>query len=85
MYLRCLTGAKPNDWVCWVPRAEYCYNTSWHSTTKATPFEAVYGRPPPNLLRYVPGTTKSTEVDETLHAQDWTLELLRANLVASQN
>ena len=68
MYLRCLTGAKPKDWVRWVPCVEYCYNTSWHSTTKTTPFEAIYGRPPPNLLSYVPGIAKSLEVAETFRA-----------------
>ena len=85
MYLKCLIRAKPKDWVHWVPWAEYCYNTSWHSATKTTPFEAVYGRPLPSLLSYVPGITKSIEVEETLRARDQTLELLRTNLVAAQN
>ena len=85
MYLRCLTGPKPKDWVRWVSWAEYCYNTSWHSATQTTFFEAVYGRAPPNLLSYVPGIAQSLEVDESLHAWDRTLELLRTNLVAAQN
>ena len=85
MYLRCLTGSTPKDWVRWVPWAEYCYNTSWHSATKITPFEAVYERPPLNLLSYVPGTARSLEVDEVLRARDRTLELLRTNLAAAQN
>ena len=85
MYLRCLTGAKPKDWVLWILWAEYCYNTSWHSAFKTTPFQVVYGRPPPNLLSYVPGMANATEVDETLRARDHTLELLRANLAAAQN
>ncbi|EXB37930.1 hypothetical protein L484_008556 [Morus notabilis] len=70
MYLRWLTRAKPKDWVWWVPWAEYCYNTSWHSATKTTPFAAVYGRAPPTLLSYVAGTTDLIEVDETLRARD---------------
>ena len=65
--------------------AEYYYNTSWHSATKITPFKAVYGIPLPNPLSYVPGATKSLEVDEVLHARDGALELLRTNLVAAQN
>ena len=85
MYLRCLTGAKPKDWVSWLPWAKYCYNTSWHSATKITPFEVVYGRPPPNLLSYVLGIAKLLKVEETLSARDCTLEVPRINLVATQN
>ena len=85
MYLRCLTGAKPKDWVRWIVWAEYYYNTSWHSAIKTTPFQAVYERPPPNLLSYVPRTAKPKEVDETLCARDQTLELLCTNLATAQN
>ena len=70
MYLRCLTGAKPKDKVRWVTWAEYRYITSWHFSIKTTLFEAVYRRPPPNLLSYVLGTAKSPEVDESLCAID---------------
>ena len=45
MYLRCLTGDRPRAWVDWLAWAEYCYNTSYHSALRATPFEVVYGRP----------------------------------------
>lgn len=29
MYLRCLTGDRPRQWMCWLSWAEYCYNTSF--------------------------------------------------------
>jgi len=35
-----------------------------------TPFEAIYEIPPPNLLSYVPGTTKVQAVDEFLSDQE---------------
>ena len=85
MYLRCLTRVKPKDWVPQVPWVEYCYNTSQHLATNITPFEAIYGIPPPNLLSYVPRTTRSPEVDKVLCARDRTLELLRTNLAIAQN
>jgi hypothetical protein len=47
MYLRCVTGDRPRSWVDWLSWAEYCYNTSYHTTLRASPFEVVYGRPPP--------------------------------------
>jgi len=45
MYLRCVTGDRPRAWVDWLAWAEYCYNTSFHTALRATPFEVVYGRP----------------------------------------
>jgi hypothetical protein len=52
MYLRCVTGDRPRSWVDWLSWAEYCYNTSFHTALRATPFEVVYGRPPPSILPY---------------------------------
>ncbi|KAJ0047751.1 hypothetical protein Pint_17092 [Pistacia integerrima] len=39
---------------------------SWHSSTKSTPFEAVYGRPPPVLTFYEFGMAKDANVDKEL-------------------
>ena len=69
----------------WIPWVEYGYNMSWHSTTKTTSFKAVYGRPPWSLLSYIPATTKSIEVDETLSARDRILELLHTNFAVGKN
>lgn len=43
MYLRCLASDNQKEWNRWLPWAEYCYNTSLHSSIKTTPFQAVYG------------------------------------------
>ena len=63
-YLRCFVGLQPKTWMDWIPWANFSYNTSTHSSTKITPFEAVYGIPSPHLLTYVPGTAKVQAVDE---------------------
>jgi hypothetical protein len=42
-YLRCFASEKKNQWAQWLPLDEWWYNTSYHTTTCMTPFEAVYG------------------------------------------
>jgi hypothetical protein len=49
MYIRCVTGDQLRAWVDWLSWAEYCYNTSFDTAFCTTPFELVYGRPPPPL------------------------------------
>ncbi|WVZ49483.1 hypothetical protein U9M48_000841 [Paspalum notatum var. saurae] len=44
MYLRCVTSDGPRAGLDWLPWAEYCYNTLYHSALRATPFEVVCGR-----------------------------------------
>ena len=84
-YLRCFAGDQPRKWFDWVPWAEFSYNTSIHSSTKMTPSEAVYGIPPPSLLKYVPETSNVQAVDELLRDRDSTLSELRRNLLLAQN
>lgn len=50
-----------------------------------TPFEAVYGIPPPRLLAYVPGTSHIQAVDEYLRDRDTILRELRHNLLLAQD
>ena len=66
MYLRCFSSPRPKEWVKWISWAEYCYNTGIHTTSKKTPFEILYGRPPSNLLSYVAGTTRIEAVEKEL-------------------
>jgi hypothetical protein len=64
--------------------AEWWYNTNHHSSMGITPFEALYGYPPPRLLLYVSGTTASTAVDAQLKSRAQILQLLKDNLHKSQ-
>lgn len=49
-YLSCMTGERPSEWSCWLPLAEWWYNTTYHSAIRTTPFEALYGQEPPDHL-----------------------------------
>jgi len=80
-YLRCFAGEKPRTWSKFLQWAEFSYNTSIHSYTKISPFEAVYGVPPPNLLTYVLGTTRIQAVDELPRDREMILKELCQKLM----
>jgi len=83
-YLRCVTGDPPRAWVDWLSWTEYCYNTSFHTALRATPFEVVYGRPPPPMLPYTPGTTRTEATDALLRSRDEVLAEVRQRLLRAQ-
>lgn len=85
MYLRCFTSSHPKLWIKWLSWAEYCYNTSIHSATGKSPFEIIYGRPPPTLLSYVPGTAKVAAVECELLDRDAMIRDLREKIQQTQN
>jgi hypothetical protein len=85
MYLRCATGDCPRAWVDWLSWAEYCYNTSYHTELRATPFEVVYGRPPPPLLSHVLDTEASEEASQLLRDHDSFLADIRERLLQARN
>lgn len=84
-YLRCMVGDKPNEWVTWLPLDQYCYNTAFHHSTRVTPFEAMFGYLPPQLLTYKLGTTMVAAVENQLQHHDQVLQLLKENLQRSEN
>ncbi|OIT33037.1 hypothetical protein A4A49_64122, partial [Nicotiana attenuata] len=66
-------------------RDVYWYNTSFHSSIQTTPYEALYGRPPPLHLPYSPGESASAEVDNTLINRELKLQLLKHHLMRAQH
>ncbi|XP_071678585.1 uncharacterized protein [Lolium perenne] len=84
MYLHCITGDRPRAWVDWLAWAEYCYNTSYHSVLHDTPFEVVYGRPPPAMLPYASGTARTETADDLLRTRDEILVEARQRLLQAQ-
>ncbi|GKE03883.1 retrotransposon-related protein [Tanacetum coccineum] len=70
-YLRCMSGEKPKAWATWVNLAEYWYNTTYHTSLKTTPYEVLYGQPPPNPIAYVQGQCLVDVVDRILAAREF--------------
>ncbi|CAN6455047.1 unnamed protein product [Victoria cruziana] len=84
-YLRCFAGNRPNTWVKCLSWAEWSYNTSHHSAINMTPYEAVYGYPPPPMVPFEPGTAQDAEVERQLRTRDELLQALRDNIAIAQN
>lgn len=84
-YLRCFTSCQPKKWLHWLPWAEWSYNTSYHTSSKFTPFEVVYGYPPPHIASYELGIAKLDIVEQGLLTRDKLLAMLRTNLQVARN
>uniref|UniRef100_A0A2N9ELF8 Integrase catalytic domain-containing protein n=1 Tax=Fagus sylvatica TaxID=28930 RepID=A0A2N9ELF8_FAGSY len=83
-YLRAFVADKPSLWVEWLPLAEYWFNSNYHTSTKLSPFEALYGYLPPRLIEFVPGLTRVAAVEDLLEHRQQVVGLLEHNLVAAQ-
>jgi hypothetical protein len=84
MYFRCLTGDRPRQWLRWLPWAEYCFNTSFQTSLKTTPFKVVYGRDPPVLRSYTDGESRLLAVQHLLYERDEFLAEVRDRLEQAQ-
>lgn len=79
-----MTWQRPKEWVFWLPLAEWWYNTTFHSTIQATPYEVVYGQPPPLHLPYCPQSTVVDVVDRSFVAREEIISKLQGYLARAQ-
>jgi transposase InsO family protein len=84
MYLRCLTGDRPREWLRWLPWAKFVYNTAYQTALKDTPFKIVYGRDPPSIRSYGPGDTRVAALAKNMEARDELLADVRVRLEQAQ-
>lgn len=84
-YLRCFVGGHPRSWVKWLAWAEWCFNTSYHTSSRFSPFELVYGYPPPHMVPYEVGSITIDSVEQSLIKRDKVLVVLKCNLELAQN
>lgn len=84
-YLRCFVSDRPKEWSSLLPLAEYWYNTSFHTTIQATPYEIVYGQPSPSHVTYSALNSSLDLVDRSLHQKEATINLLKHHLSMAQN
>jgi hypothetical protein len=84
MYLHCLTGDRPRQWLRWLPWAEYVYNTAYQTTLKDTPFCVVFGHDPPSIRSYESGDTRVAAVARSMADRDEFLADIRHCLEQAQ-
>lgn len=78
-----MCGDRPKDWMKWLTLAEFWYNTNFHSAIQTTPFEVVYGQPPPLHVAYSMGDSKVAPVDRTLTARENAIGMVKFHLQIS--
>ncbi|XP_075102818.1 uncharacterized protein LOC142177568 [Nicotiana tabacum] len=84
-FIEGLPQSQPKYWAHWLPLAEWWYNTTYHSATKLTPFEVLYGQKPPLHMPYIPYSSMVGEVDRSLQAREATIRLLKHHLALAQS
>ncbi|MCI23813.1 RNA-directed DNA polymerase (Reverse transcriptase), partial [Trifolium medium] len=71
--------------MSWLHWAEYWFNTTFHASTEQTPFEIVYGRSPPVMIRWLQGETRVEAVQRDLMERDEAIRQLRSQLQRAQD
>ncbi|GKA99186.1 reverse transcriptase [Tanacetum coccineum] len=64
---------------------EYWYNTSFHTAIRTTPFQVVYGQPPPTHISYNKGDSMVMAVDRSLVTREAAIQLLKFHMKRAQD
>ena len=68
-------------WHGWLSLAEWWYNTSFHTSLKMTPFQALYGFPPPMIAESALPDAICEDNEDLLHNRELALEVIKHNLL----
>ncbi|KAJ4815745.1 polyprotein [Rhynchospora pubera] len=83
-YLRCMVYSQQKNWHKWLALSEWWYNTNFHTSLKTTPFQALYGYPPPQLPMGTPPKSNVEAVNTVLKERHQVLLELKQQLLKSQ-
>ena len=84
-YLRSFITDKQNKCLKWLHLAEWWYNSSYHTSTKMTPFQALYGYVPPRWKEIVQVDAKVPAIKSQLEENQKIMQVLKDNLIMAQN
>ncbi|GAU26773.1 hypothetical protein TSUD_317710 [Trifolium subterraneum] len=83
-YLRSFVHKHPQQWFSYLHLAEWSHNTSLHSFTGFSPFEIIFGKPPPSIPHYLMGSSPIEAVDSILSNRQKLITKLKATLTKAQ-
>ncbi|KAE8658878.1 Choline/ethanolaminephosphotransferase 1 [Hibiscus syriacus] len=82
-YLRGIYFYQPRYCAKWLPQAEWWYNTTYHTTLKLTPFQALYGYKPHIMVW--PTYTSVQSVSEIMANREHMRQLVKHQLELASN
>ena len=75
---------KPKKWFHWISLAEWWYNTSFHTSLNLTPFQALYGFPPPQVAEVVLLDCPDDNARTILQTRQLASQIIKDNLLKAQ-
>lgn len=79
-----MTFQEPQQWFTWLALAEWWYNTTFRTSIQMTPFQALYGYPPPQVNEFSIPCNVSEEARVTLKERAAILQKLRDSMGEAQ-
>jgi hypothetical protein len=79
-----MTFAEPKKWLSWLSLTKFWYNTSFHTALQLTPFQALYGFPPPLISELSIPSPSDMVASAFLEAKQRMLDQLKQNLNQAQ-
>ena len=84
-YLRNIVNDHQTQRINWLHLVEWWYNSTHHITTKMSPFEALYGYPPPSTKKYIISNFKVPTLKDYLTTSDEVICILKNHLEHTRN
>ncbi|VFQ77888.1 unnamed protein product [Cuscuta campestris] len=83
-YLRAFTFERPKKWATFIPWAELALNCGHHEGLNMSPYQALYGHPPPHLFPTLAVRARDPTIEEMLRERAEVLTDIRHNLTKMQ-
>ena len=84
-YLCCFVMDKQNKWFQWLHLDEWWYNYTYHTSSKMTPLQSLYGYEPPKWKDLITNQTRVASVNDHLEDDQKVVQILKENINVARN